>query len=179
MWLSVFVPGTGLTCIELADDDPTISHVKNCLSSTLHRETADYDLFLGAQLLEDSAMLADFNLTDSCDYVTLLERASALASPCASRRHTSQFELCEQAALSTSRRNIVTSTGPRHSDPAADPIEPPSPSMSEVDPIESTPRELSTTRPRKRIVRQRAKRKAAIEGKEDSKERFGFPKWDC
>ena len=24
-----------------------------------------------------------------------------------------------------------------------------------------------------------AKRKAAIEGKEDSKERFGFPKWDC
>jgi hypothetical protein len=179
MWLSVLVPEKGLTCIELANDDATISHVKNCLGSILHRDTADYDLFMGAQLLEDSAMLSDFDLTDSCDYVTLVDRASALASRCASRRHTSQFDLCEPSALRPPQTDIVTSTLSRHSALADDPIEPPSPSMSELDPVEFTPREHSTISTRKPIARQRVKRKAAIEGKEVGNERFGFPKWEC
>ena len=179
MWLSVLVPEKGLTRIELANDDPTVSHVKTYLGSILHRDTAMYDLFLDGLLLEDSAMLSDFDLTDSSSYVTLVDRTSALAFPCASRKYTSQCDPCEQSVLYSSQTDVVTSTPPRRSASPADPIEQFSPSMSELDPIESTPREHSKKSTPKPSARQRVKRKAAMESKEAGNERFGFPKWQC
>ena len=172
------MPSNGLTCIELADDDPTIAHVKRCLNSTLLGVVTDYDLFLGEQLLEDSASLADFNLTESCDYVTLRQRGSVCTLLDVSRQHASQSEPCEQANLRTLQRFVNTSMDLRHSEPAVDAIEPSSPSMSQVDPIESTPREPGTGRPRKFFAsRHSAKRQKMERRAEDHKERFGFPTW--
>ena len=178
MWLSVLVPDKGLTCIELLNCDPDVLHVKDVLGLLLQKDLADCDLFLGGEKLEDSAMLSDFDMTSSCDYVTLLDRRHASASDSASRKHASQTNPCEQSASCSSRKDIVRSTLPPCNAHVDDPIDQCSPSILELDPIESTPRQQPATRLRISAARRRVRRKATMEGQDVYNEKLGFPKWE-
>ena len=156
MWLSVWIPHTGLTSIEVYDRDPSVLQVKATLNSLLPHRMSEYDLCIGEQVVDDCSLLSDLGFTDMSGYMTLVERRSVEVSPVHSGRVVAQHavETC-----------------------AADPIEQFPPDILEEDPITSTPRPRANKTMGKNTSPRTVKSRSRRLRHTDQAEKYKFPVW--